>query len=202
MIELIKSKQDEIITKNLIRLRKLDQSMLRFTRIYRDENGNCQRDMDSEEYSCIMTESKNEQIFVSQNKISNKNLFYFIDYGDVNVEHVGPRYGPMGGVELLFIAFKGRITKDDVSVIISEQTTNWSQKIEKFMINGNFIYFSMPAFPYSKMNRVNATVNIYFKKQKIHESTYLYTSLLDRTYIYRYQIYYFYIFAFYFFQKN
>jgi hypothetical protein len=108
----------------------------------------------------------------------------------------------MGGVELLFIAFKGRITKDDVSVIISEQTTSWCQKIEKFMINGNFIYFSMPAFPYSKMNRVNATVNIYFKNQKIHESTYLYTSLLDRTYIYRYQIYYFYIFAFYFFSEE
>jgi len=63
MIELIKSKQDDVITKKLIRLRKLDQSMLCFTRIYRDENGEYRRDIDSQEYSCIMTESKKENIF-------------------------------------------------------------------------------------------------------------------------------------------
>ena len=58
MIELIKSKQDEVITKKLIQERKLNQSTLRFVRIYRDECGNYQRDADSEEYSCVMTESK------------------------------------------------------------------------------------------------------------------------------------------------
>ncbi len=107
----------------------------------------------------------------------------------------------MSGEELLYVAFKGRVTKDDLSVIISEQTTSWCHKIEKFMINGNFIHFSMPAFPYSQMNRANVTVNIYFKKEKIHKSTYLYTSLLDRTYIVCYQIYYFY-FLFYFFRRT
>ncbi len=61
MIEFIKSKQDEIITKKEIRRRKLDQSMFRFTRIYRDEHGEYRRDVDSEEYSCIMTESKTEK---------------------------------------------------------------------------------------------------------------------------------------------
>jgi hypothetical protein len=58
MIEFIKSKQDEIITKKEIRRRRLDQSMLRFTRIYRDEHGEFRRDVESEEYSCIMTERK------------------------------------------------------------------------------------------------------------------------------------------------
>ncbi|CAF3935289.1 unnamed protein product, partial [Rotaria sp. Silwood1] len=73
MIEFIKSKEDDFITKKLIRSRQLDQSMLRFTRIYQDEYGNCQRDDNSEEYSCIMTEN----------------------YGNVAVEHMGPRYGPI-----------------------------------------------------------------------------------------------------------
>lgn len=61
MIELIKSKQDDVITKKLIRLRRLDQSMLRFTRIYRDQYGQFHRDIDGQEYSCIMTESKKEE---------------------------------------------------------------------------------------------------------------------------------------------
>ena len=61
MVELIKSKQDNVITKGLIRSRQLDQSMLRFTRYYRDQDGVYQQDIDSQEYSCIMTESKNEQ---------------------------------------------------------------------------------------------------------------------------------------------
>ncbi len=58
MIELVKSKQDHIITKKLIRTRKLDQSMLCFTRIYEDESGKLCEDIANQEYSCIMTESK------------------------------------------------------------------------------------------------------------------------------------------------
>jgi len=128
---------------------------------------------------------------------------YFIDYGDVSVDYVGPRYGPMNGQEMIFIAFKGRIAKDDLCFILSEQTTNWSQTIQKFMINGNFIYFPMPNFPYQQLNRVNATVTVYFKNQKIHESTYLYTKLLDGMYIFYYEIYYLYLFIyFYFFRRT
>ncbi|CAF1323341.1 unnamed protein product [Rotaria sordida] len=157
MIELIKSKQDDIITKKLIQLRKLDQSMLRFIRIYRDEYGNYQRDINGEEYSCIMTES----------------------YGDVTVEHIGPRYGPMCGQSMIFIVLKGRIIKDDLSIIVCEQTTKWSQKIKKFILNGNVIYFAMPAFPYLCMNNIKASINIYYKNQQFHESTYLYMNFVD-----------------------
>lgn len=64
MIELIKSKQDGIITKDLIKTKQLDQSMLRFTRIYYDENGKCQRDVESQEYSLIMSESKKQKGFI------------------------------------------------------------------------------------------------------------------------------------------
>jgi hypothetical protein len=70
MIEFIKSKQDDVITKKVIRERKLDQSMLRFTRIYRDGNGKYQRDVDSEEYSSIMTESKKKKIIFFNQKIN------------------------------------------------------------------------------------------------------------------------------------
>jgi hypothetical protein len=63
MIELIKSKQDNGITKNLIRERELTKSKLRFTRFFRDANGSLHRDEASTIYSCVMTESKNENLF-------------------------------------------------------------------------------------------------------------------------------------------
>ena len=57
MVEYIKSKQDETITKDLIRSRQLDQSMLRFTRIYQSAN-TYERDESSVEYSHVMSEGK------------------------------------------------------------------------------------------------------------------------------------------------
>ena len=58
MLELIKSKQDEVITKELIKARQLDHSMLRFTRIFQLGKGDYQRDEGSVEYSTIMMEGK------------------------------------------------------------------------------------------------------------------------------------------------
>jgi hypothetical protein len=63
MIELIKSKQDGYLTKELIRERQLEKSKLRFTRIFRHENGSYCQDEASIVYSCVMTESKNENLF-------------------------------------------------------------------------------------------------------------------------------------------
>jgi hypothetical protein len=65
MIEFIKSKQDETITKELIKTRELDQSMLRLTRIF-EEKSNFQRDESSVAYSCVMTESKRCHCFTEQ----------------------------------------------------------------------------------------------------------------------------------------
>ena len=61
MIEFIKRRQDEELNKDVIRIRNLGQSMLRFTRIYQDVGGEYHRDTISEEYSCIMTESKKNE---------------------------------------------------------------------------------------------------------------------------------------------
>jgi hypothetical protein len=47
MIEFINSKQDEFNTKKQIQSRTLNQSMLRFTRLYLNEHGKLQRDNDS-----------------------------------------------------------------------------------------------------------------------------------------------------------
>ncbi len=56
LIEFIKPKQDNHITKDLIKARQLEQSMLRFTRFYQISDGSYQRDESSTEYSCLMTE--------------------------------------------------------------------------------------------------------------------------------------------------
>ncbi len=83
---------------------------------------------------------------------------------------------------MLFILFKGRFVKEDLSFMIVEPISGWSHGIKKFMINGNLIYFSMPNFPNPQVSRANACIEIYFKQQKIHEFTYLYLNLLDRMY--------------------
>ena len=58
MMELIKGKQDNNITKELIRSRQLEHSMLRFTRIFQVGKGNFQRDEGSTQYSSVMSEGK------------------------------------------------------------------------------------------------------------------------------------------------
>jgi hypothetical protein len=69
MIELIKGKQDDVITKELIRTRQLEHSMLRFTRIFQVGKGNFQRDDGSAEYSSVMSEGKRKKInFAFENK--------------------------------------------------------------------------------------------------------------------------------------
>jgi hypothetical protein len=58
LIEHIKPKQEGNITKDLIKTRQLEQSMLRFTRFYQISDGSYQEDESSTEYSCLMIEGK------------------------------------------------------------------------------------------------------------------------------------------------
>ncbi|CAF1917069.1 unnamed protein product [Rotaria magnacalcarata] len=158
MMELIKSKQDDIITKKVIRSQKLDQSLLRFTRIYRNQHGEYQRDENSKVFSCIMQES----------------------YGDVSVENMSPQYGPMCGQTMVFIVFKGRVAKDDLSFIICEPTTNSSEQIKKFTLNGTVVYFPMPSAPFPSMNNIKTSIHIYFKNERIHELDFVYMNFSDQ----------------------
>lgn len=155
-IEYIKSKQDHTITKDLIKTRELDQSMLRFKRFYLSEKNVFEPDETSTEYSCLMTEA----------------------YGDVSVEHMGPTYGPMMGNERVYTLLKGRILKDDITVFVKENTTGWCQQLP-FTKNGNLVFFSMPGFPYSQNDSALVHITIYFKGEELYQSSYLYKNSLD-----------------------
>jgi len=59
-IEYIKSKQDDIITKELIQERQLNQSKLCFTRYFQIADGSYKKDEASIAYSSVMSEGKRE----------------------------------------------------------------------------------------------------------------------------------------------
>jgi hypothetical protein len=175
MLEYIKSKQDDNLTKDLIKSRQLEQSMLRFTRFYQAEKNTYQRDESSIEYSYVMTEG-NEYLFVYLEE------FYLFDffpaYGDVAVEHMGPAYGSMGGNERVYALLKGRILKDDITIFVTEDVTGWRQQVP-FTKNGNLVYFSMPSFPYSQYDRAVTNITMYYKGEELYQSVYLYKGSLD-----------------------
>ncbi|CAF1530433.1 unnamed protein product [Rotaria magnacalcarata] len=157
MLEYIKSKQDAIITKELIKTRQLDQSMLRFTRIYQTEKDIFQRDDGSTQYSNVMVEA----------------------YGDISVEHMGPKYGPISGNEGVYILLKGRIVKEDITVFVTENTTGWRRQLP-FTKNSNLIYFSMPAYPFSGTDKGIVNITICYKGEELYQTPYLYQGSLDQ----------------------
>jgi hypothetical protein len=97
----------------------------------------------------------------------------------VSVEHLGPRYGPLGGNERVYALLKGRVSKDDLTVFVQEELTGWRQQIS-FTKNGNLVYFAMPAFPYSQFDRAVTSITIYYKGEELYQSRFLYKASLDR----------------------
>lgn len=176
MIEFIKRKQDEIITKELIKARQLDQSMLRLTRIYQTEPGVFQRDEASTEYSSLMVEGNQFHFYLFKTELSNR--FFLVAYGDVAVEHMGPVYGPMAGNERVYALLKGRILKDDITIFVTEPQTGWRRQVP-FTKNGNLIYFIMPAYPYSGQHDAITNITICYKGEELHQSSFLYKGSLD-----------------------
>lgn len=76
-IELIKPRQDAIITKDIIRTGELHKSKLRFTRIFRGTDGSFYQDTDSTVYSNVMTESEQE-IFIFLEKNFIDKIYFFL----------------------------------------------------------------------------------------------------------------------------
>ena len=111
-------------------------------------------------------------------------LLYFLEYGDVQVQHVNPELGPMGGNYLLDVVFTGLKAKDKgkLSFEIYEQTNRWVHKIANFETTGNTIHFLMPAFPHPRSKSVMTSVIVYFEGEVIKESPYLYDARIDRMY--------------------
>ncbi|CAF1019756.1 unnamed protein product [Adineta steineri] len=151
-------KQSDVITKEVIRSRQLDQSMLRIARIFRVGKDELQRDEGSVVHSNVMTEA----------------------YGDVEIEHMGPRYGPMGGLEMVYIVLKGQVLKNDIKIEINEPCFNWNYSVENFTKNGKVIYFQMPPFPYRGYETVKANIIILYKGEELFQSPYLYKGSLDQ----------------------
>jgi len=158
LIEYIKGKQDDVITKDLIRTRQLDHSMLRFTRILGLGKDNFLRDETTVQYSTVMQEA----------------------YGDVEIEHIGPRYGPMCGNEMVYAILKGRILKNDITIHVYEENANWNHQIVNFTKSGNVIYFLMPAFPFQQCERTTAYISVNYKGTPIDRYPYLYNRSLDQ----------------------
>ncbi|CAF0943769.1 unnamed protein product [Rotaria sordida] len=160
LIEYIKSKQDDVITKQLIQTRQLYQSMLRFTRFYLTADGSYQPDEASIEYSSIMTEH----------------------YGDFTIEDIFPLYGPLCGNQKVCIELKGPITKNfktDLTITITCNEINWSYQVDNIRKSGSNLTFLMPSFPHPNMNRAKVSIIIEYKQDIIHQSNYIYTKKLD-----------------------
>lgn len=187
MMEYIKGKQDEVITKDLIRLRQLDQSMLRFTRIFGLGKDNFHRDESTVQYSSVMKEGKTiDRLFTTTTNSSTKQLSDLcLAYGDIEIEHIGPRYGPMCGNEMVYAILKGRILKNDLTIQIHEGNTNWNHSVENFTKSGNVIYFLMPPFPYAQCERMNVYISINYKGSPIDRYAYLYNKSLDGEFLFR-----------------
>ena len=180
-IQLIKSKQDNYINKDLIRQRELYISMLRFTRTYFDKDGVYHRDEESTAYSCNMTESKNANFYFR----TSIELLYFLEYCDVAVVHVNPKYGPLGGHQQLNVVVTGLKASDrnKLSIEIVEKTRKWTCSVKEFDFFGNSISFTMPGFPYPSTNNILTSILIYYNGEAIHEAPFVYILALDRMYI-------------------
>ena len=177
LVEHVKSKQDAVITKALIQQRKLDQSVLRFTRLYRDENNTYQRDLTSTAYSCVMTEGETTTY-----------LFYgpvhghsrcFLAYTDVGVESMGPIYGPKTG-DKVYAVVKGRILKDELTIEVIENETGARQQVP-YTKTGNSVHFIMPSVAHSTQSQLTVTIRIFYRDAELYQSPYHYESALDST---------------------
>ncbi|CAF1000046.1 unnamed protein product [Adineta steineri] len=160
-IEFIKSKQDDQITKEVIKDRQLNKSKLRFTRYYQTTDGSYERDESSVIDTIVMTE----------------------EYGKFRVEDVFPLHGPVHSHQKVCIETKGPVPNDcknnfHIYIIIND--INGSCKIEEIKKNGNNFTFKMPVLPNVHMNRLEAKINIEYKQNLIYQANYLYISSLDR----------------------
>lgn len=180
----MKSKQDAVITKELIQRRHLDQSVLRFTRLYRDEHNQYVRDLKSTAYSCVMTEGETAKF--SFHALVHSCCRCPLAQPDVNVEKVGPSYGPMTG-DTVYVVIKGRVAKDELAIEVIENETGQRQQVP-YTKNGNSVYFTMPNVAHSLRPHLMVTILITYKDEELHQSAYRYESSLDSMYLFFWRI--------------
>ena len=110
-------------------------------------------------------------------------LFYIVAYGDVDIERMGPRYGPMNGQQMLYMVFKGRFSKADLKIEINEPVTGWRHIVTNITKNGSVVYFLMPAFPHPQFDTIRANIVVFCKDEELIQSIYLYKKSLDGMYV-------------------
>lgn len=92
---------------------------------------------------------------------------------------MGPKYGPISGNEQVYTLLKGRITKDELTVLVTENSTGWRRQLP-FTKNGNLIYFSMPPYPLPGVDQGVINITICYRGEELHQSPYIYQGSLDR----------------------
>lgn len=112
-------------------------------------------------------------------------LILHVGYGDIEVEHMGPRMGPMAGDEMIYGVLKGRVLKNDITIEISEETSGWQFRTTNFTKNGNVIYFKMPAFPKPEMVSAVANITIFCRGEELFRMPFIYKASIDRKSIVR-----------------
>lgn len=99
-------------------------------------------------------------------------------YGDVAIDHMGPRYGPMAGNERVYAVVKGRVNKEDLTVFVHEVLTGWREQIA-FTKTGNVLFFAMPRYPSLQRARAVVTITICYQGAELYESNFVYKDALD-----------------------
>ena len=105
-----------------------------------------------------------------------------IDYGEVSVEHMSPRFGQMNEDEMIFVLLKGRVLKDELTIVLSEPTTRFSHTVKNITLNGTVAYFPMTAWTRSHTDKVVVHISVYYQKELLQQSSYTYLDLPDRKY--------------------
>jgi hypothetical protein len=164
-LQSIKCKHERKIIKKLIDEHNLEQSMLRFARIYRCHDGSLLRDQ--------MKESRRNQLDaqISSNRLA------FVDYGNVSIIAITPSDGPMDGGTEINVAMQGMEAddRDKVSIIVWENNTPYPIPPQDVQWNEQIASFEMPACQWPQDHQVDVNIRIYHNEKELGGSTHKYS---------------------------
>ena len=106
-------------------------------------------------------------------------MFEYLDYGNVSIDGVSPKCGPMNEEVLMFVNLKGRVTKNDLKVFLTMPNNDWRYNVETLTVNAAVAYFKLPSCPVPNQRKVKIDVHIHFRGQPIHSCPFYYLSCID-----------------------
>ena len=106
-----------------------------------------------------------------------------LDYGDVSVEHIGPKYGSNNGHEKVFIVFKGRVIKENISLKIVEPISRVYHPISEFSLNANIICFTIPLIETVAMQPITTIeIHLFYDQELLAQSIFTFVDLIKGKY--------------------